>query len=61
MDELQNWLSEITDQGLFETKEQDMLQNAVVSSQPIDSTRLDTTEIASKARRIRSQQGKATE
>jgi hypothetical protein len=58
---LQNWLPEITDQGLFETKEQDMLQNAVVSSQPIDSTRLDTTEIASKARRIRSQQGKATE
>jgi hypothetical protein len=41
-----------TDQMHFETKDQDMLQNAVVSSQPIDST-----EISSKARRIRRQQG----
>jgi hypothetical protein len=48
MDELQNWLSEITYQGLFETKEQDMLQNAVVSSQPIDATRHDRNCIESK-------------
>jgi 16S rRNA U516 pseudouridylate synthase RsuA-like enzyme len=57
MDELQNRLSEITDQVHFETKDQDMLQNAVVSSQPP----IDSTEISLDARRIRSQQGKATE